>query len=186
MVQRVLAALAGLLASSGKPQSAWDHHWLSPQDRARSALAMIGHHTKDAPEKLAVITLATWAWLGSQHALDDGRSTEYRLTQIGKASKRLASGQHQTRGGAPIPSKYPPSSGSYLRIMGRQIDDVAGLLAERAWPEVLALVMQDRERRTVIGINHRTILIPPAGSPMHDRPEFRPHAHTRRRLGRSR
>jgi len=140
MVQRVLAALAGRLAGSGKPQSAWDHHWLSPQDRARSALAMIGARTKDAPEKLIVITLAIWSWLAHLHALDS-RSQDFRLTQIGKAAKRLASGTHTTRAGTKMPKpKWPPSSGSYLRIMGRQIDDLAGLLAEWAWSEVLALM----------------------------------------------
>jgi hypothetical protein len=138
-VQQVLASLVGLLARSGTPESAWSLKGLPPQDRARIALAKIGREAKGAPaEKLLIIALSFWAWLEAQGA--DGRFADFRQVQIAKAAKRLASGTHKTRAGTPMPSKYPPSSGSYLRIMGRQIDDLAGLVAERAWREVLSLM----------------------------------------------
>jgi len=136
---RWLAALAGLLAGAGAPESAWSLKGLPPKERARIALAKIGREAKGAPaEKLLIIVLSLWAWLEAQGA--DGRFREFRQVQIAKAAKRLASGTHKTRAGTPMPSKYPPSSGSYLRIMGRQIDDVAGLVAAPAWRDVLALV----------------------------------------------
>ena len=139
VVQRVLAGLAGLLAAAGKSESAWSLRGLPPKERARIAMAKL-REAKDAPDKLLVIALTIWSWLEAQGA--DGRFVEFRQVQIAKAAKRLASGTHKTRGGLTMPSKYPPSSGSYLRHMGRAIDDVAALIGERAWPEVLALVQQ--------------------------------------------
>lgn len=138
-VQQALASLASLLASAGAPESAWSLKGLPPKDRARIALAKIGREAKGEPaEKLLIIALSLWAWLEAQGA--DGRFAKFRQVQIAKAAKRLASGTHRTRAGTPMPPKYPPSSGSYLRIMGRQIDDVAGMVAERSWREVVALM----------------------------------------------
>ena len=98
MVQRVLAALAGLLASSGKPPVGMGSPLaVAPGPRPQRVGDDRPPHKGRARKAGQSSPSPYGRGLGSQHALD-GRSTEYRLTQIGKASKRLASGQHTDAG----------------------------------------------------------------------------------------
>lgn len=75
------------------------------------------------------------------------RDREYREVQIAKALHMLASGTHWTRDRRiRIRSKFPSSSGLVLRELGRMVDDIAGLVAEQAAPEVLAIMRERKER----------------------------------------
>ena len=64
---------------------------------------------------------------------------EFMQVQIAKLIHRLASGTHKTTSGFPMPSKYPRAEGRVMRILGHQVEDIAGIAADaEAVQEVIA------------------------------------------------
>jgi hypothetical protein len=138
-----LMGLKGLLDGAGQPEPAQDIKRLSAARRARVAFARL-REAGVKPERILAIQLAIPALIEDDRG--SHRVTEFRLVQTAKAVHRLASGTHRhwdfpmddgtTR---PIAfHAYPRSSGIVLRVIGKEIDEVCGGLAETALQELLA------------------------------------------------
>jgi hypothetical protein len=56
------------------------------------------------------------------------QESEFRDVQIAKVVHRMASGTHRSTSGFVIPSKYAPSTGHLLRVLGRRVWEGVGLL----------------------------------------------------------
>lgn len=125
LVNSVIAALSALLAGSGKPESAYDLRYEPPAEKARIALARL--HAAGTPgSRLLEITLAVSARVNDRGPCGQ----EFLEVQIAKLAHRLASGTHRTTSGIPMRSKYAPSSGRVLRILGHRIWDIAAVAAD--------------------------------------------------------
>lgn len=101
---------------------------MPPARKARAAFARMRTNGVP-PERLLAIYFAVSACVAEdiiQAGLD---GSEYRLTQIGKAAQRTASGYHTVYGPNSRYDRYPRSSGQALRIIGRTIDDACSLAA---------------------------------------------------------
>ena len=125
-VQRVIAALDAVLADSGRSVVAHNLRGLSPERRARIALARV----RDVGIKggrLLEITLAIKAIMSD---LGPRADPEFMQVQIAKLIHRLASGTHKTHSGFPIRSKYPRSEGRVMRVLGHEVEDIAGIAAD--------------------------------------------------------
>ena len=113
-----------MLTNSGKPESAYDLRWLPPAEKARIALARL-NAAGITGERLLEIALTVASFI-----YDRGPSDyEFRDVQIAKVAHRLASGTHRTTSGIPMRSKYAPSTGKVLRILGHRIWDLAAIAA---------------------------------------------------------
>ena len=96
------------------------------------------------PERLLAIHMAVAALIEDDRG--SHRVTEFRLVQTAKAVHRLASGTHRVwewpmDDGTVRPlhfHAYPRSSGIVLRLIGREIDEICGGVAESAVPELCA------------------------------------------------
>ena len=96
------------------------------------------------PERLLAIHMAVGALIEDDNG--SHRVDEFRLVQTAKAVHRLASGTHRQwdfpmRDGTTRPlhfHAYPRSSGIVLRVIGREIDEICGGVAEAAVQEVIA------------------------------------------------
>lgn len=137
-VADILAALDGRLQAAGRSKRANEVRWELPGEKARIALARLreGGHTA---EDLLVATLTIKA---TQAAMGPRADVEFRNVQIAKLLHRLASGTHRTTSGFPLlgGSRYPRAEGTFMRILGHMVEDVAGIVAnEEAVNEVLAL-----------------------------------------------
>jgi hypothetical protein len=125
MVQRAVAEIESLLASSGPWQPAHQLKGMKPKDRARVALARL--RVKGvAPERLLHVYLSVVTTLQSINSVD--RSEEFRLVQIAKPIHRLASGYHiqgvKLAKGSPLKVHfYPETRGLVLGHMGRMIEN---------------------------------------------------------------
>lgn len=122
---QVVAALDGLMAGSGKPESAYDLRSLSADEKARIALARLREEGVTGTRFLEV-SLAVSAMV-AQQGPDDA---EFREVQIAKAVHRLASGTHRSTSGFPMRAKYAHSAGRVLRVLGHRIWDIAALVAD--------------------------------------------------------
>src|SRR5690606_4733475 len=104
-------------------KDAYHHRSLSPEAKARNAIARLYEAGKTA-EQLFLITLTIQA----AHAeLGPWGAPDWEAVQISKQAKRLrgAAGTHYKN----APSRYPRSEGLYLHHLGR-------VLAERASPGI--------------------------------------------------
>lgn len=136
-VQRVVAALDAVLTHSGPPVRAHDLRGQTPERRANIALARV-REAGIPGERLLEITLAIKAIMSD---LGPRADPEFMQVQIAKLIHRLASGTHKTRSGFPIRSKYPRGEGRVMRILGHQVEDIAGITADaEAVHEVIASV----------------------------------------------
>ena len=136
-VDRVISALDALLSHAGSPESAYSLRGRSPQDRARIALARV-RETGVTGERLLEITLTIKAIMSDRGPRAD---PEFMQVQIAKLVHRLASGTHRTTSGFPLPSKYPRAEGRVMRLIGHQVEDIAGIAADaEAVREVIASV----------------------------------------------
>lgn len=57
---------------------------------------------------------------------------EFREVQIAKAVHRMASGTHRSTSGFAMPSKYAPSTGRVLRVLGHGLWEGLGLVLDDA------------------------------------------------------
>ena len=72
---------------------------------------------------------------------------EYRLTQIAKVALRTASGYHSFYGVNPQGKRmhydlYPRSSGRYLRVMGKMLDEVCEHVADAHLEAIMGLKVE--------------------------------------------
>lgn len=127
-VAGVTASLDQLLAGAGRAESAYDLRGMSPSEKARIAIARV-RNAGASGARLLEIALSVAAKIDQ----DGPHDHEFREVQIAKVVHRLASGTHRSTSGFPMPSKYAPSAGRVLRILGHRIWDIAALVAS---PEV--------------------------------------------------
>jgi len=138
-----LKGLKGLLEGSGRAERAQDIKRLPAASKARVAFARL-REAGIEPERLLAIHMAVGALIEDDNG--SHRVEEFRLVQSGKAVHRLASGNHghyewPMADGTIRPvhtHNYPRSSGIVLRVIGREIDEICGGVAERALQEVIA------------------------------------------------
>jgi hypothetical protein len=138
-----LTGLRGLLEGSGRAERAQDIKRLPAAAKARVAFARL-REAGIEPERLLAIHMAVGALIGD----DTGshRVEEFRLVQTAKAVHRLASGTHRhwdfpVQDGTTRPlhiHAYPRSSGIVLRVIGREIDEICGGVAESGLQELIA------------------------------------------------
>ena len=138
-----LKGLRGLLEGSGQAEPAQDIKRLPAASKARVAFARL-REAGIEPERLLAIHMAVGALIEDDNG--SHRVDEFRLVQTAKAIHRLASGTHRhwdfpMRDGTTRPlhfHAYPRSSGIVLRVIGREIDEICGGVAEAAVQEVIA------------------------------------------------
>jgi hypothetical protein len=136
-VHSVITALDALLSHSGPPERAHDLRGLSPERRARIALARV-RQAGIRGERLLEITLTIKAIMSD---LGPRADPEFMQVQIAKLVHRLASGTHKTRSGFPMRSKYPRAEGRVMRVLGNEVEDIAGIAADaEAVRDVIASV----------------------------------------------
>jgi hypothetical protein len=143
-VSYALKGLQGLLDAAGRAEPAQDIKRLSAAHRAGVAFARL-REAGVTPERMLAIHMAVAALIEDDYG--SHRVTEFRLVQTAKAIHRLASGTHR-RWDFPMDDgttrpiafhAYPRSSGIVLRVIGKEIDEVCGGLAESALQELLAV-----------------------------------------------
>jgi hypothetical protein len=138
-----LKGLRGLLEGSGRPEPAQDIKRLPAASKARVAFARL-REAGIEPERLLAIHIAVGALIEDDNG--SHRVQEFRLVQTAKVVHRLASGNHgrydwPMADGTIRPvhtHNYPRSSGIVLRVIGKEIDEICGDVAERALQEVIA------------------------------------------------
>jgi hypothetical protein len=111
-----LKGLEGLLEGSGQADRAQDIKRLPAGSKARVAFARL-REAGIEPERLLAIHMAVGALIEDDNG--SHRVEEFRLVQTAKAVHRLA-------------------SGIVLRMIGREIDEICGGVAETAQQEVIA------------------------------------------------
>jgi hypothetical protein len=138
-----LKGLRGLLEGSGRAEPAQDIKRRRAVFKARVAFARL-REAGIEPERLLAIHMAVGALVEDDNG--SHRVSEFRLVQTAKAVHRLASGTHRhwdfpMRDGTTRPlhfHAYPRSSGIVLRVIGREIDEICGGVAEAALHELIA------------------------------------------------
>lgn len=134
-VEAVIAALEGLLAGAGRSESAYDLRFMSPAEKARISMARV-RDVEVTGTRLLEIALTVSAKVEYDGPHDPG----FRDVQVAKLVHRLASGTHRSTSGFLMPSKYAPSAGRVLRILGHRIWAIAAIAAdEDARHEVAAM-----------------------------------------------
>jgi hypothetical protein len=142
-VSYALMGLQGLLDGAGRAEPAMDMKRRPAASKARVAFARL-READIKPERLLAIHMAVAALIEDDRG--SHRIKEFHLVQTAKAVHRLASGTHRhwdfpMQDGTTRPLNlhaYPKSSGIVLRVMGREIDEICGGVAEAAIEEPLA------------------------------------------------
>lgn len=144
-VPMVLTGLNSMLAGAGPVVPAMSLNGLPAERRAHIAIARLRERGV-SPESILAVHLGVMAALEEDPIQD--RSEDFRLTQIGKAIHRLASGTHRVWevDGVVVAriDKWPASRGAVLRRIGRLIDETAGILGGEAVDAVVALKVARR------------------------------------------
>ena len=140
-----LNGLGGIMASAGEVDIATRFKGLSPDRRAKMALARL----RDAgikPERLLAISLSVPALMeDAPEGLH--RTSEWRTVAIAKAAHRLASGTHrrwpvaQPDGSTVdiVMHAYPRSSGRVLRHLGEMVEKECEWVVDKHLSELIAL-----------------------------------------------
>lgn len=142
-VAYALTGLQGLMDGAGRALPAQDIKRLTAAQKARAAFARLREAGIGA-ERLLAIHMAVAALIEDDRG--SHRVEEFRLVQTAKAVHRLASGTHRRwdwpmDDGTTRPLEfhaYPRSSGIVLRVIGKEIDEVCGGVAETAVQELIA------------------------------------------------
>lgn len=142
-VSYALTGLQGLLDGAGRVLPAQDISRLPAAKRAHVAFARL-REAGIRSERLLAIHMAVAALIEDDRGAHKVR--EHFLVQSAKAMHRLASGLHKTwdwplDDGTTRPlkfDKYPKSSGIVLRVIGKEIDELCGNVAEAAVQELIA------------------------------------------------
>lgn len=142
-VQDVVRCLDALLLHSDGVISAYDLRGLSVQKRASNVLARNQKAGKTGIDLLQVALL-----LRAYVAAHGPRGSQrYLHTQIAKLLHRVSSGTNRTSSGFPIPRKNPRPEGRFMVHLGKQVDDIAGIVAnDEAVAEVLQIVEEISSR----------------------------------------
>lgn len=125
-VRRVVAALDALIADAGRAETANHVRWKTPEGKARIAIARLREAGKRGAQLLA-ITLTIKSIITDIGPRGD---PEFMQVQIAKMVHRLASGTHIKSALWGDTSKYPRPEGRVMRILGRQVEDIAGIVAD--------------------------------------------------------
>lgn len=150
-IQLALSAIEALLQGAGAVESAYDLRGLPGAEKARIALARL-REAKVPGTRILEVVIAVATLIAHRGPFD----SEFRDVQIAKAVHRMASGTHRSTSGYPMPSKYAPSTGRVLRVLGHRLWDGMGLVLddatigeviELAHPALAAFNEADRERR---------------------------------------
>jgi hypothetical protein len=158
-VTRVVTALDGLMGSAGRVENAYSLRGLSAERRAQIALARL-RVAGVSGMKLLEITLTVKATVA-----DNGPhgNWEFILVQIAKMAHRLSSGTNLSNRLITMRPKYPRSEGTVLRILGRMIEDLAGIIATpEAVDEVVAMVRARHQTGAACAVRSREV---PKGRP---------------------
>ncbi len=144
-VAGALAGVGGLMASAGPVELATRLRGLSPQQRAKIALARL-REANMRPERILAIPMAVHALIEAEPERCH-RTSEWRIVAVAKAAHRLASGTHR-RWAVPQPDGrvkeirldcYPRTSGQILRHLGMMIETEAESVIAHHLAEVVAL-----------------------------------------------
>lgn len=135
VVRLALRNVETLLATAGPSEEAHRLRGLSPQERARVALARL-RVAKVAPEKLLASWLAVESVIQSDPQAD--HRAEFKRVQGAKLVHRLASGSHrrwthETANGAVTViemHRYPASRGQVLRHLGARLEKASELVID--------------------------------------------------------
>ena len=155
-VAAALTSLTALMDDAGRAETANNIRGLSPQRRAKIALARL-READIKPERLLGIHLAVYALIEEDPGSHNVR--EFRVVQVAKAAHRLASGYHQTWDDIPLEGgktgrweihRYPRSSGRVLRHLGKMIEDECEHVTDRYRKDVLALKVSGFGRHPAI------------------------------------
>jgi len=126
-VASALASLQHLMDSAGPLINAYSLSGLTAQERASAALARLRDGHVPA-ERLLEAHLAV-----SAAVADKGpHSHEYLIVGLAKCVIRKGSGTHRSTSGISMKSRYPHSSGRYLRVLGQRIWDIASMSIDTA------------------------------------------------------
>jgi hypothetical protein len=137
-VAHALQAIQGLLDSAGAVQRMVDVKRMTPDRKARAAFARL-RRAEVPPLRLLVDHLAITGAVQEDPIRAGGEPDDYRLTQIGKAALRKASGYHAVYGPNSRYDVYPRSAGLALRIMGRELDRACEHVAHYHLEAILVL-----------------------------------------------
>ncbi len=116
-IAAALKAIAGTLEGAGPNERVVDTLTMRPAHKARAAFARMRERSVP-PLRLLIIHLAVSAAVKDDPIRPGDDGSEYRLTQIGKAAMRTASGHHSYYGPGNQYDRYPRSSGQLLRRIG--------------------------------------------------------------------
>ena len=120
-IAAALTALRHTLDGAGPNERVVDVLTMKPAQKARAAFARM--RTREVPPfRLLVIHLAVAAAVAEDPIRPGDDGSDYRLTQIGKAAMRTASGYHAVYSPGNRYDRYPRSSGQALRLIGRTLD----------------------------------------------------------------
>ena len=136
-IAAALVALQSLLDRAGPNERMADVARMKPEDKARQAFARMRREAVP-PLRLLVNYLAVSMAVAEDPIGPGGEPDEYRLTQIGKAALRTASGSHAVYGDGAGYHRYPRSSGLALRRIGAAIDKACEHVASEHLSAILA------------------------------------------------
>lgn len=120
-ISHALIALERLMDGAGPVERVPDLRTATPRQKARGAFARM-RAKGVSPLRLLRDHLAISAAIKEDPIGPGGEPDEYRLTQIGKAALRKASGYHAIYGPKSRYDVYPRSAGRMLRIIGKMLD----------------------------------------------------------------
>jgi len=145
-IGRALTAIQNLMDGAGANERVVDTLRMKPPRKARAAFARM--RVADVPPiKLLTNTLAVSLAVREDPVRPMGVFDEYRLTQIAKVALRMASGYHAHYGVNPQGKviqydRYPRSSGRYLRLMGKALDEACEHVVTEHLEAILSLKVQ--------------------------------------------
>lgn len=120
-IAHALLAIQGLLDGAGPVERIVDLKHMKPDRKARAAFARL-RRAEVPPLRLLVDHLAITGAVQEDPIRPGGEPDDYRLTQIGKAALRKASGYHSVYGPNSRYDVYPRSAGILLRVLGQKLD----------------------------------------------------------------
>ena len=120
-IAAALKAIDATLHGAGPNERVVDTLTMRPVHKARAAFARM-RVAGVAPLRLLTIHLAVTGAVKEDPIGSGADGGEYRLTQIGKAAMRTASGYHSYYGPGSQYDRYPRSSGQLLRLIGKTLE----------------------------------------------------------------
>jgi hypothetical protein len=150
-VAHALMALRSLMDRAGPVERVADVlHFMAPAQKARAALARL-RRAEIPPGRLLVIHLAVTGAVQEDPIGPGGPYDEYRLTQIAKATHRLAAGPSTVLG------RYPRSAGLAMRHLGGMLDKCCEHVAQEHLKAILALKTALYGPRDIVVINGKVV-----------------------------